>query len=182
MRGRCERWDAAQQHETIQTVNFKRRSSEDVRLPDAATSDVFHRFHLKPPGRHTWLYVRCLLSAPDSDWGGDELLCEDGASPGEDHCDRRLLLLQPPPPQDRALSGSVALGGDWRLFSCSAVGHRGSLRLFCKPPPRLRPPVASFQFASVDIPQSFSSSPSFIIELFKAPIVRILMTFILKKN
>lgn len=48
---------------------------------------------------------------PDSDRRGDELLCEDGASPGEDHRDRRLLLLQPPPPQDRALSGSVALGG-----------------------------------------------------------------------
>lgn len=44
---------------------------------------------------------------------------------------------------------------DWRLFHFCAVRHRGSLRLFCKPQPQFRPPVAPFQFASVDL---FSSS------------------------
>lgn len=51
----------------------------------------------------------CFCCVPDSDRGSDEFLCEDRGSSGEDHSDRRLLLLQPSPQKDRTLSGSVRL-------------------------------------------------------------------------
>lgn len=87
-------------------------SSKDVRFVCAAKHDASFSSSGNPSADAlSDTCVPCFLPVPDSDWGGDELLCEDGASPGEDHCDGRLLLLQPPPPQDRALSGSVALGG-----------------------------------------------------------------------
>lgn len=63
---------------------------------------------------------------------------------------------------------------DWRLFSFCAVRHGGSLRLFCKPPPQFRPPVASLQFASVDL---FSSSPCLPKFPFKVQCVKLCLNF-----
>lgn len=53
----------------------------------------------------------CVL---DSHRGSDQFLCEDGGSAGEDHRDRRLLLLQSSPSKDCTFSRSVK-SFKWKL-------------------------------------------------------------------
>lgn len=152
MRGRCYCWDVVQQHKAIQLVIWN-CSSKDVRVRRCSDASIISSFTSRSQ-RHVWRPPPFLLRPRF--WLG-----RWRASLWRRSEPRRRPLWPPTAATSTPSSaGSCAfwVSGtrrDWRLFSSCAVRHRGSLRRFCEPPPQFRPPVASFQFASVDL---FSSS------------------------